>query len=1171
MPSLRALEEFKSSFDNLGNELQILRELDIPPNDLPLPEHEPAPSGVASDGISGAEQAGDGYPADAGISQPDVYMPDRYPAASGEIQGRAGEGGPEEDSPGFGDLSDLLGGMNDSVSDVSSDSADLFNDDAGEAGAAESGDTGREEAAFGSFVDSIPDDFSSSDSFGETDISSDTGASFDAGSDEDFSLPPDLLNGFADEIEAGRAGDSEETDAPDLPAEFADGDFTNLFDTGTEAGLSGEEPLAEPADIGSEDRVAKTDRSEFSSLAELGSDELMELQKEEGGAVPDESWESGFGDGLDLSGLDTEKQIAPEHDIENQNLGDMNLSGDSSAAGDSTFGDDLNLADLGLPEPDLFESPVTGSDEPADFSIEDAFGDTPPDLAGDIGGFDFDSETQDFAPGALPEDIPGDSFDSIDSFDSEQINLDSDNHAEEISGADRPGDDFGKLGDFDIPEMDTVFDGGSRTVKTVPTGTGGGSDEADEIRLTEAELDTFQDTLLSYPLNLRIACEELIAEQLVAPEQMSRLVRLLVNGASINETAALAGKILGRTIPIPSGYEKKSGEELEEEHSSFGYIFIHNFLPVLRLFMGIALVLLSAGYLTWKFIYNPIKAEKIYKLGIERIDAGEYGRANERFREAFGIHEKKSWFYTYARAFRDARQYTLAEEKYGELLYYTASKSKRHIPEKAAVLEYADLEKNYIGNFEEADRLLRHNILDYNPLDRDALLALGDNSLAWGEYEPPRLEDARDYYARYMERYGRTDPLLERMLMYFIRTDNLAEVLPLQSYFMASDRKRISAAALAELGGYLLDKRYEKVRGVPNQYLDYIGGIREILLRAAAQDPMLPESYYHLARYYNYYENLNDEKLTLDVAVRAFDAAREETPKRIRYHILALQRHGEILIGRREFFPAEEELIKGINLYEDGLARRLLRRSPEFGKLYADMGDLEYFIKDGDMQGALDYYSLAERDGWAPPEIQYRMGAAHYQLRQWGPALDRIFAAYRETAPNRRVLYALGNVSYMRGNYFAAQGYYDRLLEILESDRSRLPPIMATDDEAQSDLAERLMAAQNNLGVTLESLTEQTGNNRYRSRAQGLYSDSERAWDVLTRNPQSMTRMRPSPDINAPGVNPAYLNVQNSLHPVAGYERQFFLRIDKDMLESSSWEDLAPPGYRLSEGIHTGR
>ena len=652
---------------------------------------------------------------------------------------------------------------------------------------------------------------------------------------------------------------------------------------------------------------------------------------------------------------------------------------------------------------------------------------------------------------------------------------------------------------------------------------------------------------------------------------MSRLVKLLINGAPAKDTAALAGQILGRTIAIPKGFEKKSGEELEAEQSSFAYIFVHNFLPVLRLFMMIALFVLSVGYLGWKFIYTPLRAERIYKLGYERIGAGEYTRANDRFLEAFKILPKIPWFYKYARAFREAKQYTLAEEKYRELLYFTASRNKRRIPEKAAVLEYADMETNDIGNYQAADEILRHNILDFFPFDRDALLALGDNSLAWGDYERERLEDAREYYAQYMEKYGRSDPLLERMLKYFIRTDVLEEVLSLQSYFMASEKRSITSPTLAELGGYLLDKRYEKVSGVPDEYLDSIGGIRSVLLRAIRQDSMLPESYYHLARYYRYFDNLSDEKLTLDLAVKVFDAAKEESPKRIRYHINTLCRHGEVLIELKEFFPAEESLFKGLNLYQDGLSRRLLVPSPEFGKIYANLGDLEYFVKDGDMRSAIDYYSQSEQNGWAPPEMQYRMGAAYYQLRQWGPAQDYLTAAYREQTPNRRILYALGNVSYMRGNYFAAQGYYDRLLEMLDAERERFPLIMPSDDEEQMDLAERLMVAQNNLGVALEALTERTGNSSYRFRAQGLYSDSERAWDVLTRNPRSMIRMRPSPEITAPGVNPAFLNIQNSLRPVSGFEPQFFLRIDKDMLEPSLWEDLAPPGYRISEGIYTGR
>jgi tetratricopeptide (TPR) repeat protein len=404
------------------------------------------------------------------------------------------------------------------------------------------------------------------------------------------------------------------------------------------------------------------------------------------------------------------------------------------------------------------------------------------------------------------------------------------------------------------------------------------------------------------------------------------------------------------------------------------------------------------------------------------------------------------------------------------------------------------------------------------------------------------------------------------MLKYFIRTDNLQEVLPLKAYFMASERRRITAPTLAEMGGYLLDKRFEEVKGVPNEYLNLIEGIRDVLLRAIRIDPALPESFYHLSRYYYNFNNPNDEKLSLERAIQVFDAAKEETPKRLRYRINALRRHARLLIENREPLRAQEDLVRGINLYRDGVSRRLLSPSPEFGKLYADLGDLEYFTKDDGMETALDYYRDSERNGWAPPEIQYRMGAAHYRMRQWTPALERFTAAYAAMPRNRRILYALGNASYMRGSYFAAQGYYDRLLDILNAQKALFPQITPTGDREQLDLAERLMTAQNNMGVTLEALAERTGNTRFRSQALGLYTESARAWDIWTRNPTTMMRMLPAPGISAPGVNPAYLNIQNSLHPAAEYEHQFFLYIDKDVLEPSFWDELYPAGYTLSQG-----
>ncbi|MDR2485261.1 MAG: tetratricopeptide repeat protein [Treponema sp.] len=684
------------------------------------------------------------------------------------------------------------------------------------------------------------------------------------------------------------------------------------------------------------------------------------------------------------------------------------------------------------------------------------------------------------------------------------------------------------------------------------------SSNIEEIQLSNDELVRLQKTLASYPLNLRIACEQIIAEEGVEPALMSKFIKALTQGASFKEGASLASKILDRNISIPKGFEKKSGEALQAQQASFTYIFVRRVVPILRLFVLVALVAASLFYLIHRFVYTPLYADSIYRKGYERIAAGDYARANERFNEALKLHREKKWFYRYAEGFRDSRQYIFAREKYDLLLV-------NYPLDKKGVMDYAAMETS-LNNYKKADSLLRRNILDYKVDDKDALLAVGDNALAWGDMEPEQYELARHAYARLMERYGWTSPVVERMMKYFIRTDNLKEVLPLQHYFMDNPGNKITSAGLAELGGYLLDKKFEDVQGVPSEYISRIDGIRDILIKAVNADPTQPEPHYHLARYYRYFKNPNDEQITLRNAIGAFDASQEESVRRLNARIDAEQRYAQVLINNREFFAAEEHLLKGIGLYEDALGRQVLSRSPQFGRIYADMGDLEYFTKDGNMGAALEYYIRAEQNGWSPPEMQYRMGSAYYHLGKWASALQRFVEASSDMPFNRRLLNALGNASYMRGNYAIAQGYYNHLLNLLNTDRDRFSVLMPSDRVDHMELAERLMMVRNNFGVTLEALTERTGDTKYRSQAMGLYSESARTWDVLTRDPETMLRMKPG-DLPGPGVNLGYLNAQNALHPVSEYEPQIYIQIDKDVLEPSPWEGLTPQNFRLADNI----
>ncbi|MDR2158541.1 MAG: tetratricopeptide repeat protein [Treponema sp.] len=1104
MPSLQALKEFKASFSDIGHEKadrgEDFDDLSLPDTETVEPDADPgsADAGAAAGAFSVPDLAGDFDAGDLNFDDVDL---------------ETGAAGPGED-PGAGE---------------------------GAAGG---------DLDFGAFLDTLPDDLSMPEAGFESlpDL-----AEPEAG----FEAVPDLT-----EPEAGFEA------VPDLTEPEAG--FETVPDlTEPEAGFESVPDLTEP-EAGFE---TESDLSETGAGIDLGGEAAFDLD----GGTESTPGAGGEGDtGADDFGL-------PEGLLD-----DFDMDGETASAGmpestgaekaedgglpDFSFDEDLPAMDLGgeLPEgpvnvitEDLESEPSPETETAGDFSIPDLEAgdeDAVPgeDLAGeaiftDLAESPDQAEDMDFSvPGIEGLDLGGEGTagqagdtggDTFDSFNPDGAGLGA--------SAGTRTEDIEDMGDFSLPGIDDVFTGTSPGGAAAP-GRGESfeaSEDVEEIQLSDEDLVQLQKTISGYPLNLRIACEELIAEQVVAPDLMSALIKLLVKGASARETAALAGKILGRTITIPRGFEKKTGSELEAEQASFAYIFVHNFLPVLRLFLMIAIAVVSLGYLIYRFVYTPLRAESIYKRGYERLQAGEYERANERFDEAFRIHRVKNWFYRYAEGFRDMRQYLYAEEKYDALLRF-------YPRDKKGVLDYAALESWYLRNYAKAENLLRRNILDYHPDDRDGLMALGDNALAWGETDRSKYEDARFAYARLLDLYGWKDPVVERMLKYFIRTDNLKEVLPLKAWFMDYPRRKIAADTLAELGGYLLDKQLEEVRGVPNEYVPLIEGIREVLLKAVKTDPGLPESHYHLSRYYRSLGDDHEEKITLERAVAAFDGAAEAPLRRLDYRIRAQRRYGNILAGERRFIPAEEQIIKGIGVYEDALARGLLAPDGAYGRLYADLGDLEYFTQDDNTEAAIRHYLQAERNGWTSPEMQYRLGSAYYHQEEWAPAMERFFAASADLPLNRRLLYALGNTACLRGNYFAAQGYYNRLLDILEAQRARLPLLLPNDRPDYIEMAERLMIARNNMGVTLEALTEQTGDNRYRTRALAFYAESARAWDALTRNPDTMIR--------SGSVNLAFLNSRNSLYPETGYEPKLFMRIDKDVLEPSVWERLAPPASRLS-------
>jgi len=661
-----------------------------------------------------------------------------------------------------------------------------------------------------------------------------------------------------------------------------------------------------------------------------------------------------------------------------------------------------------------------------------------------------------------------------------------------------------------------------------------------EVALTPEQFARVKKTLEELPRNLKIAVQEAIASGTAAGAGLTKLVGLLVAGAAAQEIAALTGRITGTRIRIPAGYEKKTGVAFEEERRTFAYAFRENILPLVRLFVIVALAGAILGFFGWNYVVKPVAASLNYRRGYASILQDRYAQANERFSTATGWWLMKRWYFRYAEGFADRRQYVLAEEKYDELL-------KLYPRDRKATLEYARMESTKLANYKKADDLLQ-DILDKKMYDYDALIAAGDNDIEWASIDAGRYEVARVAYASLIERYGATDELLFRMLRFFIRTDNGEEVERLRAYYGGRLNVRVNPEVFAELGGYLVDRRR----------LDFA---QDVLLRAAAVTPDLPEIHYNLARYYRLLGSQANEKTALGATIGFLKATDALTTKRLAIEIDTHTRLGELFYSQKEYLAAEKDLTRAISLVEANRKNRLIGNDPLFGRPYAVLGDILYYI-EGDLASAKAEYQKAEANRYKGPGLSFKIGYTQYASGNSRAAIDSFLAAenawtYPSTEESSapafapaavahaepgqlpaNLLYALGNSFYLRGDYFAAQGYYLRLLDRLSTRKAAIGTLSPRDQPEHRSLLENLVKVNNNLGVVMLRLSERTGDRKRRTQALVYLAGASEISDSLSRDSQTL--------VKSEAKSLPVLNTRGILYPVSGFEPQIYVAIPKD-------------------------
>ena len=249
-------------------------------------------------------------------------------------------------------------------------------------------------------------------------------------------------------------------------------------------------------------------------------------------------------------------------------------------------------------------------------------------------------------------------------------------------------------------------------------------------------------------------------------------------------------------------------------------------------------------------------------------------------------------------------------------------------------------------------------------------------------------------------------------------------------------------------------------------------------------------------------------------------------------------RRGRAYWRRREYLNAEEMYRKATERIEQAQEQRIFAQNPEFGQVYANLGDIYYYI-DLNLDISRSFYNKAEENLYHSPELDYKIGYIDYSQEQYEEALLRFTRVMDRYPGNENTLYSLANTLYSRDDFASAQGYYLHLLDHLEARKDRIPFLRIEDNPEHQALLQFILKTYNNLGVTLQRLSDRKRDAGKSSKALVNMTFSSEYYDILTREPETMTRGLTK--------NLAFLNQRGILYPESKFELQIYNRIAVDV------------------------
>ena len=845
----------------------------------------------------------------------------------------------------------------------------------------------------------------------------------------------------------------------------------------------------------------------------------------------------GIGDMTGIGGMDeampgdsfSADDLNMESDSDDFGIGDMTGMGgmDEAMPGDSFSADELNVESGG----DDFGLDSLNMDSVSSSSSETGLGDDFPNFdLNDLDGGSTSENIEDTGP--------------IESFDiSEMDGMEFPDTDSQLNGAGGfelgSSDEFGmENGDFEIPgfsDVDTVEVNKNGKIK-VPEAEKKEQDEEDNNNLppntlSDEQYAKFIKNLSSYPLNVRIAVEELVVKNEFTDEAEFEIIKKVLKKVSARQLAAELEKMLDISIPVPRDFERRTAEEYEAYKQSFQYQLKNKIIPGAIVSVAAVIVCFFLFEFAKNFIYKPARASMLYKQGYALLESEDFPQSETKFNEATKYSLQRKWFFNYARGYRNHKQYIRAEQMYKNILYCF-----NH--DKTGGLEYAAMELNDLANYEKVENILLRQVLDFHVNDQDGILLLGDNYLEWAtEKDSSKFDDARRCYSDLIQLYGnnssKMDLFSSRMMRYFIRTDNLLEVLTLKERFYPR-KKSLSAEDWTDLSGYLLEKLYGPLAPADEYLRSKIEDVKDMLVTAVKADSSNPVAHYNIAKYYINTNNSFYAKSSLNNAINAFEKTESHKRKDIYRFIDSYRLLGEEYTQEADYLKAMESYTSGISLFTNENIGRGLEGNRDIGKLYSDYGDIEYFVA-GNMDGALESYQDAIDNDYDKGEIRYKIGFIQYGKKNYSDAIGSFMKASEDFSDDPNLLLAMGNTLSLKNDNYVAQSYYQRLLNQLNAEKEQKGILFPQVRKDEAEVVDKFLKVTNNLGVTLYRLARRTGNSAMNAQAMVNFQNSLRAWDSMTRNQQSMTRLG--------GSNLAEQNIKYVIHPTPEYEPAIYTEI----------------------------